>query len=145
MGSSGHSFRSPSSMMSSVEGSTRLAIGVEWIGCRRHQIFFDADGAVWRWVPAGWLRIQIHLRFAEIRRLDKGEYNDLLTGDGTDVVVQAQDLDASDLLDHRLHDWPGHFEQVGPRLLEQIPPLLGRKRFDQLPFGRSQDASKANQ
>ena len=55
------------------------------------------------------------------------------------------DLDAGDLLDHRLHDWTGRFDQVGPHSLKQIPPVFGGKRFDQVLFGCCQDASKANQ
>ena len=64
--------------------------------------------------------------------------------DGADVVVQGQHLDAGDLLDHRFHDRPGRFDQMGPHLLEQVPPLLGRKRLDQMLFGRGQHALKAD-
>ena len=59
-------------------------------------------------------------------------------------MVQGQHLDAGDLLDHRFHDRPGRFDQMGPHLLEQVPPLLGRKRLDQMLFGRGQHALKAD-
>ena len=57
---------------------------------------------------------------------------------------RVNDLDAGDLLDHRLHDRTGRFNQMGPHLLEQVPPLFGRKRLDQMLFGRGQDALKAD-
>ena len=77
-------------------------------------------------------------------RLGKGEENDLLAGYGADIVVQGQHLDAGDLLDHRFHDRTGRFDQMGPHLLEQVPPFLGRKRLDQMLFGRGQNALKAD-
>ena len=55
-------------------------------------------------------------------------------------MVQAEHLDAGDLLDHRLHERPRGFEQMGPDLLEQVSPLLGRERLDQMLLGRRQDA-----
>ena len=33
---------------------------------------------------------------------------------------------------------------MGPHLFEQVPPLLGRERLDQLLFGRGQDALEAD-
>jgi len=84
------------------------------------------------------------LGLTEVRRLGQGEENDLLAGDGADVMVQAQDLDASDLVDHRFQDRTGRFDQVGPYLLEQVPPFLGRKRLDQLLFGGGQNPLKAD-
>ena len=77
-------------------------------------------------------------------RLGQGEENDLLAGDGADIMVQGQHLDAGDLLDHRFHDRTGRFDQMGPHLLQQVPPLLGRKRLDQMLFGRGQHALKAD-
>ena len=65
-----------------------------------------------------------HLCFTEVKRPGKGEKNHLLAGLGADVMVQGHDLDAGDLLDHRLHDWTGRFNQVGPYLLEQVSPLI---------------------
>ena len=56
-------------------------------------------------------------------RLGKGKENDLFAGYGADVVVQGQHLHAGDLLDHRLHDRTGRFDQMGPDLFEQVPPL----------------------
>jgi hypothetical protein len=55
-------------------------------------------------------------------------------------VVHAQHLDTGDFPDHRFHERPGGFEQMGPYLLEQISPLVGRERLDQMLFGRGQDA-----
>ena len=55
-----------------------------------------------------------------------------------------RNIGASDLLDHRFQDRPRRFDQVGPYLLEQVPPLLPRKRLDQMLFGGGQNASKAD-
>ena len=74
----------------------------------------------------------------------QGEEHDLFAGHGADVVVQAQHLDAGDLLDHRFQDRPRRFDQLGPDFFEQVPPLLGRQRLDQLLFGRGQDALEAD-
>ena len=90
-------------------------------------------------------RNAVSLCFPEIRRPSEGEEHDLLASYGADVMVHGHDLDAGALLDHRLHDWTGRFDQMGPYSLEQIPPVFGRKRFDQVLFGCCQDASKANQ
>ena len=68
----------------------------------------------------------------------------LFSGHGADVVVQAQHLDARDLLDHCFHDRPRRFDQMGPYLFEQVPPLLGDERLDQLLFSRGQDALEAD-
>ena len=38
-----------------------------------------------------------------------------------DVMVHGHDLDASDILDHRLHDRTGRLDQMGPCLLQQVP------------------------
>jgi len=84
------------------------------------------------------------LGFAEIGRLSQGEENDLLAGGGADVMVQGQHLDAGDLVDHRFEDRAGRFDQMGAYLLEQVPPFLGRKRLDQVLFGRSQNSLKAD-
>ena len=59
-------------------------------------------------------------------------------------MVQGHDLDAGDFLDHRLHDWTGRFNQMGPYLLQQVPPLFSGKQLDQMLFGRGQNALKAN-
>jgi hypothetical protein len=80
----------------------------------------------------------------DIRRLGQSEENDLLARDGADVMVQAQYLDASGLLDHRFQDRPRRFDQMGAYLLEQIPPFLGRQRLDQLLFSGGQNAFKAD-
>ena len=80
------------------------------------------------------------LDFADLRRVDQGEEHDLFTGHGTDVMVHAEHLDAGDLLDHRLHQRPRGLEEMGPDLLEQVPPLLGRERLDEVLFGGGQNA-----
>src|SRR5438093_273744 len=64
------------------------------------------------------------LGLAEGRRLGQGEEQDLLAGDGADFVVQAQRLDASDPLDHRLHEGPGRLDQVGVDVLRPPPHVL---------------------
>ena len=53
-------------------------------------------------------------------------------------------LIAGDLLDHCLHEWPRRFDQMGPHLFEQVPPLLGRERLDQMLLGRGQNALEAD-
>jgi hypothetical protein len=58
--------------------------------------------------------------------------------------VHGYDLDAGDLLDHRLDDGSGRFNQMGPYLFQQVPPLFGWKRLDQVLLGGGQDASKAH-
>lgn len=72
--------------------------------------------------------------------MGEGEENDLLASYGADVVVHGHDLDAGDLLDHRLHNWPGRFNQMAPYLLHQVPPLFGGKRLDQVLLGCGQNA-----
>ena len=59
-------------------------------------------------------------------------------------MVQAQRLDAGDLLDHRFHERPGRFDEMGPHLFEQVPPLVRRERLDELLFGRGEDAFQAD-
>ena len=86
------------------------------------------------------MNVALLLRLAANGRLGQGEDNERLSGHGADVVVQAQDPGAGGLLDHRFHDRPRRFDQMGPDLLEQVPSLLGRERLDQLLFGRRQDA-----
>ncbi len=88
--------------------------------------------------------IRFLLRLNEIRRLSQGEENDLLAGNGADVMVQAQHLNAGDLVEHRFEDRTGRFNQMGPHLLQQVPPFLGRKRLDQVLFGGGQNAPKAD-
>ena len=82
--------------------------------------------------------------FSCVRELGQREENDLFAGYGADVVMQAQNLDAGGVFDHRLHDWPRRFDQLRSNLLEQIPSSLRRKRLGQLPFGRSQHALEAD-
>src|SRR3954454_16915606 len=61
--------------------------------------------------------------FAAIGRLCQAEENELFAGQGADVVVQAGDLDAGDLLDHAFQDRPGRLDELGPHLLEQVAAL----------------------
>ncbi len=56
--------------------------------------------------------------FAESGRFGQRKDHHLFAGRGANVVVQAQDLDTSDFLDHSLHDRPRGFDQMGPHLLE---------------------------
>src|SRR5580693_10732832 len=58
-------------------------------------------------------------------------------------MVQAHHLDAGDLLDQRLQERLRRFDQMGPYLLEQVPPLL-RRKFGQLLFGGSQQTLQAD-
>ena len=51
-------------------------------------------------------------------------------------MVHGQYLDAGGLLDHRFQDRPGRFDQMSPHLFQQVSTLIGRKRLDQLLFGR---------
>ena len=39
---------------------------------------------------------------------------------------------------------PGRCDQMGPHLLQQVPPILSRKRLDEMLFGGSQYALKAD-
>ena len=45
---------------------------------------------------------------------------------------------------HCFHERPRGLEQMGPYLLEQVSPLFGRQRLDQVLFGGGQDALEAN-
>jgi len=58
--------------------------------------------------------------------------------------MQAQNFRASDLFDHRLHDRPRRFDQLGADLFEEVSPFFDRQRLDQVLFGRGQDALQAN-
>ena len=77
------------------------------------------------------------LRSRKVWRFGQGEENDLFAGYGADVMVHGQHLDAGDLLDHRFHDRTGRLDQMGPHLLQQVPPFFGRERLDQLLLGGS--------
>ena len=59
-------------------------------------------------------------------------------------MVQRQHLDAGDLLDHCFHDRPGCFDQMGTYLFEQVAPLLGRQRSDEMLFGGGQNSPQTN-
>ncbi len=83
--------------------------------------------------------------FRENSAFRQGEEHDLLAGDGADVVVHADDLDAGDLLDHRLHERSRSFEKMRAHLFEQVSPFLGRQRLDQVLFGGSQNALEADE
>ena len=58
--------------------------------------------------------------------------------------MEAQNLDAGDVLDHRPHDWARRFDQLRPDLLEQIPSSLWRERLGQLLFGRGEHTLEAD-
>ena len=57
-----------------------------------------------------------HLCITRFRRPGKSEENDFLAGFCADVMVHGQYFDTGDLLDHRLHDWTGRFDQAGTAL-----------------------------
>jgi hypothetical protein len=84
------------------------------------------------------------LRFAGHRRFSQCKEYDLFAGDGADVVVHADDLDAGDFPDQLLHERSSCLEKMFAYLLEQIAPFFGRQRFDQVLFGGSEYAMKAN-
>ena len=90
---------------------------------------------------AHWRRLPKHPEtlfcFTENRRLGEGEENHLLAGCCADVMVQGHHLDAGDLLNHRLQDRTGCFNQMGSHLLEQVPSLFGGQRLDQVLWLRS--------
>jgi hypothetical protein len=58
------------------------------------------------------------LKLADQRRLGQGEEHHLFAGDGADIVMQAQHLDAGDFPDHFFHERPRRFDQMRPELLE---------------------------
>src|SRR4051794_2535336 len=58
--------------------------------------------------------------------------------------MQADDLCAGQVVDHRLQERPCRFDQMGPHLLEKIPSLLGRQRFDKMLLGRREHAFEAD-
>src|ERR1700677_4524548 len=57
--------------------------------------------------------------------------------------MQPYHPDAGNFLDHRLQVRLCRFDQMGPYLLEQIPPLLGRD-VGKLLFGGCQQTLEAN-
>jgi hypothetical protein len=58
--------------------------------------------------------------------------------------MQAQYLDPGHLLHHCLHHGPRRFDQMGPHLFEQVPPLFDGERFDQLLLCRCQDTLESH-
>ena len=80
------------------------------------------------------------LCLAEKRGPGQGKDHDLFAGGGADVVVQAKDADAGDLLDQCLHGRPRRLDQMGPHLLQEVSALLAREGRDQVLFGGAQDA-----
>jgi hypothetical protein len=86
----------------------------------------------------------LFLCITEVGRGRQSKDHNLFAGCRADVVVQAHHFDAGDLLDHRFHYGPRRFDQVGADLFQEVSPLLGRERFDQLLFGHSQDPFEAN-
>src|ERR1700756_4212250 len=78
---------------------------------------------IWPWHFPFWAEASPLLCFAEERGLRQTEQHDLFPGERTDIVMQAHHLDARDLLNQGFHQRPCGLDQVGPHLLEQIPPL----------------------
>ena len=70
--------------------------------------------------------------------LDQGEEQDLFSGHGAEIVVQAQHLDARNFPNRCCHNRPRRFDQMRPYLLEQVPPLLVGERRDELLFRNRQ-------
>ena len=62
--------------------------------------------------------------FPEIRQLGQGEENDLLAGDGADVMMHAQHLDAGDLTGPSLPGPSVRFQSDGSALLSASPVPL---------------------
>ena len=59
-------------------------------------------------------------------------------------MVKAHRLDPGDFLHHGFQGLPRRFHQLRPYLFEQFSALVGLERFDQLLFGRGQDAEEAH-
>lgn len=70
------------------------------------------------------------LNGVEQRRFGQREEHDFFSGNRADVAVQAQHLDACDLLDDRFQDWARRLDQMRAHLLENISSLRGRERLD---------------
>jgi AI-2E family transporter len=87
--------------------------------------FLTPSDVTSRLVGASAARLLLH--FAEPWRFGQGEEHDLLASDGADVVVHADDLDAGDFPDHRLHQRSRGFEKMRANLLEQVSAFLGRQ------------------
>lgn len=68
------------------------------------------------------------LRLPAVRRLGQSKEQHLFSGHGADVVVQAHNLDAGRLMDHRFDGRPYRLDQLGPHLLDQSASLLDRRR-----------------
>src|SRR5688500_1177905 len=83
-------------------------------------------------------------QFSEQCRSGKHEEDYLLASYGAYVVVQADDLDAGDLFDHRLHDGTSGFDELRANLVEEIPAAFGRVRIGQLLLGCGQHAAKTD-
>ena len=65
-------------------------------------------------------------------------------GDGADVVVQTQHLDAGDFLDHSFHDRARGFQQLNSHLFDEIPAFVGLERLDQMLLGRGQNSFESD-
>ncbi len=87
------------------------------------------------------LRMVSALGLAARGWLGQGEDNKRFAGYRADVVVQTHHLDLGDILDHRLDERLRRFDQLGPYLLEQIPPPIGWE-FGKVLFGGCQHALK---
>ena len=85
-----------------------------------------------------------HLCLTAVRRPGEGKKDYLFASYRADVVVHTHDVDTRGLLYHRLHDWTGRFDQMGPHLFQQVPAFFGRKRLDQVLLGGGQDALKTH-
>jgi hypothetical protein len=84
------------------------------------------------------------LSVPESGRCRQSENHNFFARYRTDVVMQAHDLDASDLLDHRFHHGARRFDEVRANLFQQVPALLRLERSDELLLSRGQYALEAN-
>ena len=66
------------------------------------------------WAPDALACLERLLLFGLTEQMTRpSEENELLAGDGADVVVHAQHLDAGDFLDHHFEERMGRFDQMG--------------------------------
>ena len=83
-------------------------------------------------------------RLAISGRLFERKNDDFFTRVGTDIVVQAANLDFSDIANQCLQSWTSRFDQLGPNLFQQVSPFLCGERCHQMLLGRGQDALQSN-
>ena len=80
----------------------------------------------------------------EQRRLGQRKHHNFFARERADVMVQANRLDSSDILDERFQHRPGRFDQLDAHLFEQVSALPGRKCLDEMLFCRGQNTVEAD-